>query len=249
VLAKAGTDAMTPGDIAVAANLREDVVAKTLETLVERGDAVRVQRPVAYVHAGAARQYLDAVNAHLEELHRAEPWAMGATSIAIARATGKTEALAVRLLSAFADEGRIANRGGYYAAVEFTPALTAQQREFFDTVVKVDTSHPFAPVPFDEVASAVRKAQVPGTNKAFDTLLARGALIKIGDFLYRGSQVAQIQARVEQFLLKSGKMTASEFRDLLGTSRKYAVPLLEWLDARGVTLRSGDYRMLRKRAT
>ena len=41
-------------------------------------------------------------------------------------------------------------------------------------------------------------------------------------------------------------MTASEFRDLLGTSRKYAVPLLEWLDAHGVTIRNGDYRMLRK---
>ncbi len=42
-------------------------------------------------------------------------------------------------------------------------------------------------------------------------------------------------------------MTAAEFRDLIGTSRKYAVPLLEWLDARGVTLRNGDYRTLRKR--
>lgn len=249
VLAKAGTDAMVPGDIAVAANVREDVVNQTLDTLVERGDAMRVQRPVAYVHAAAAREYLGAVSAHLEELHRSEPWAMGATSIALARATGKTEALAVRLLSAFADEGRISNRGGYYAAVEFTPALTAKQREFFDSVVKVDASHPFVPIAFEEVVSAVRKAQLPGTNKAFDTLLARGALVKVGDFLYRGSQIAQIQARVEQFLLRNGKMTASEFRDVLGTSRKYAVPLLEWLDARGITLRSGDYRMLRKRGT
>lgn len=249
VLTKAGAEAMVPGDIAVAANLREDVVAKTLDTLVERGDAMRLQRPIAYVHAGAAREYLSMVNAQLEELHRAEPWAMGATSIAIARATGKTEALAVRLLSAFAEEGRISNRGGYYAAVEFTPALTAKQREFFDALVRVDASQPFVPVPFDEVASEVRKAQLPGANKAFDTMLARGALIKVGDFLYRGSQIAQIQARVEQFLLRTGKMTASEFRDLLGTSRKYAVPLLEWLDARGITLRSGDYRMLRKRGT
>ncbi|HZY98378.1 MAG TPA: selenocysteine-specific translation elongation factor [Candidatus Baltobacteraceae bacterium] len=249
VLANAGTEPMPAAEIAVAANLREDVVAKALDALAERGDAIRVQRPVAFVHAAAAREYLSAVNAHLEELHRAEPWAMGATSIAIARATGKSEALAVRLLSAFADEGRIANRGGYYAAVDFTPALTTKQREFFDDLVSVDASNPFVPVPFEEVTSAVRKAQIPGAAKAFDTLLARGALIKVGECLYRGSQIAQIQARLEQFLLRAGKMTASEFRDLLGTSRKYALPLLEWLDARGITLRSGDYRMLRKRST
>jgi selenocysteine-specific elongation factor len=41
-------------------------------------------------------------------------------------------------------------------------------------------------------------------------------------------------------------MTAAEFRDILGTSRKYAVPLLEWLDVHGVTIRNGDFRTLRK---
>jgi selenocysteine-specific elongation factor len=42
-------------------------------------------------------------------------------------------------------------------------------------------------------------------------------------------------------------MTMAEFRDLLGTSRKFAVPLLEWFDGRGITVRSGDFRMLRMR--
>ena len=37
-------------------------------------------------------------------------------------------------------------------------------------------------------------------------------------------------------------ITVSAFREALGTSRKYAVPLLEWLDRRGVTRRDGDLR-------
>ena len=39
-------------------------------------------------------------------------------------------------------------------------------------------------------------------------------------------------------------MTVAEIRDLLGTSRKYAVPLCEWLDATGATVRRGDVREL-----
>ena len=35
-------------------------------------------------------------------------------------------------------------------------------------------------------------------------------------------------------------MLASDARDILGTSRKYVVPLLEYFDARGVTKREGD---------
>jgi len=248
-LARSGTDPMISADIAATTNVREDVVAKALDAMVERGDAIRVVRPTAYVHAGAVREYFNAVDLYLENLHRTEPWAMGATSIAIARATGKAEAITVRLLAALAEEGRIANRAGYYSAVDFTPALTPTQREFFDAAVPVDSDSPLVPVAFEPVAEAVRKAQVPGASKAFDTLLARGALVKVGDSLYRGSQIAQVQARLEKFLLHAGKMTAAEFRDLLGTSRKYALPLLEWLDARGVTLRNGDYRTLRKRST
>jgi selenocysteine-specific elongation factor len=248
-LAERGTSPSTPAELAAAVNLREDVVETTLSSLVERGDAVRVLRPEAYVHARAAREYLAAVNAFLDELHRDEPWAMGATSIAMARATNVPEALAVRLLAALAEQGRIVNRGGYYAAVDFTPSLTSKQREFFDGAVPVDSGNPFVPVPFEGVAAAVRTAPFPGAGKALDTLLARGALVRVGDFVYRGSQIAQIQARTEQFLGRSGKMTAADFRDLLGTSRKYAVPLLEWLDARGITLRSGDHRMLRKKTS
>jgi selenocysteine-specific elongation factor len=37
----------------------------------------------------------------------------------------------------------------------------------------------------------------------------------------------------------------SAFREALGTSRKYAVPLLEWFDQQGVTRREGDLRFPR----
>jgi selenocysteine-specific elongation factor len=42
---------------------------------------------------------------------------------------------------------------------------------------------------------------------------------------------------------KPGGFSASEFREALGTSRKYAIPLIEALDARGVTRRRGDVRI------
>jgi selenocysteine-specific elongation factor len=102
-------------------------------------------------------------------------------------------------------------------------------------------------VPFSEAASTVRRSHVPGLSKAFDTLLAQGALVKVGDDLYRGAQIARIRARLEAHFRERERMTAAEFRDMLGTSRKYAVPLLEWLDSHGVTIRDGDYRRLRKR--
>ena len=43
---------------------------------------------------------------------------------------------------------------------------------------------------------------------------------------------------------KSPKMGVSEFKDLTGVSRKFAIPLLEYLDRQRVTRRVGDERMI-----
>jgi selenocysteine-specific elongation factor len=40
-------------------------------------------------------------------------------------------------------------------------------------------------------------------------------------------------------------MTAASFRDLIGSSRKYTIPLLEYFDRDGLTIRIGDIRRLK----
>ena len=42
-----------------------------------------------------------------------------------------------------------------------------------------------------------------------------------------------------------GDFTVAEFRDATGLSRKYAVPILEWADKEGLTVRRGDTRRVR----
>jgi selenocysteine-specific elongation factor len=213
--------------------------------LHERGEVLRVARPAAYVHAGAANALLERVTAFLRAAQAAEPWAMGATSLMISRSLAIDEPFLVRVLEAIADEGRIARRAGYFSTVDYVPRLSEDQQRFFDSHVPLDPSNPFAPSSLADVVGAVKQSRVPGIAKAFDTLLAKGALVKVNDDLYRGTQIAQIHARIEQFLRANERMTMAQFRDVIGTSRKYAVPLLEWFDARGITVRSGDYRMLR----
>ena len=49
--------------------------------------------------------------------------------------------------------------------------------------------------------------------------------------------------RMLQLTKAQGKISLAEFRDLLGTSRKYAVALLDYYDRIGITVRQGDYRV------
>ena len=247
LLAQAGVQAQELGALAFAANVREDVALNAVSALLESGEAVALARPVAYVDGAAFSEFASRTIGELDAAHERESWAMGLTSLVLARTLGIGEPLLVRLLGALVEDGRIVQRHGYYASTAHQPKLTAEQRGFFEAQVPFDAAAPFVPALFDEIAARVKASAIVGIGRAFDTLLARGVLVKVADVVYRGSQIEQAHQRVDAFIVQHGKMSMAEFRDLLGTSRKYAVPLLEWFDGRGITVRSGDYRMLRRR--
>jgi selenocysteine-specific elongation factor len=75
-------------------------------------------------------------------------------------------------------------------------------------------------------------------------LVEAGDLVRIGDFFLTGDQARKLRTDVRSAIESSGPLTVAQIRDLLGTSRKYAVPLSEWLDSTGATRRQGDIRHL-----
>jgi selenocysteine-specific elongation factor len=76
------------------------------------------------------------------------------------------------------------------------------------------------------------------------SLSRSGELVRIGDFHLTRRQAKDIRVKVRDAIVSRGPVTVAEIRDLLGTSRKYAVPLCEWLDQTGATIRRGDTRVL-----
>ena len=78
-------------------------------------------------------------------------------------------------------------------------------------------------------------------------LLERGELIKIDiDLLFHREAIESAESALRKYLEERGQMTVAEFRDLIGSSRKYVVPLLEYFDKKKTTRRMGDMRVLAK---
>jgi len=244
-LRAAGPAGATAARVGAAANVREDVATETLERLVEDGRVMRLAKPAAYLDASLANEIFERVRERLETNEREAPWALGVTALALSRTLAIAEPTLVRVLAALSDEGKLAHRSGYFATPAFVPHLTPEQRAFFDRVFAPDPSAPYVPVAFDDVLSALRATKIPGLSLALDTLLASGTLVKVHDAVYRGTQIADIRAKLEAALRRDKQIAMSGFRDLIGTSRKYAVPLLEYFDATGVTIRTGDARVLK----
>jgi selenocysteine-specific elongation factor len=143
---------------------------------------------------------------------------------------------------------RIDLRAGYYCSPEHRPRLNDEQRAFFEAVVAADERAPLDPVPLSAITAALQRARVKGVEHAFDALVVSGALVTIGAHVYRRAQIDEIRRRLGAALAGDRTITPAQFRDALATTRKYALPLLEWFDATGVTVRDGDVRRLRGEA-
>jgi selenocysteine-specific elongation factor len=80
-------------------------------------------------------------------------------------------------------------------------------------------------------------------QKIVTLLLREKVLLKISDELvFHRSALDQLRKQVAQQKSKSPRMDVAQFKELTGVSRKYAIPLLEYLDREHVTRRVGDAR-------
>jgi selenocysteine-specific elongation factor len=86
-----------------------------------------------------------------------------------------------------------------------------------------------------------------GHDKALlQVLLDQGRAVRLKEnVVFHRSNLAQAESLLVQYLRDHREITPIEFKDLLGVSRKYAIPLLEYFDSQKITMRVGDKRILR----
>ena len=77
------------------------------------------------------------------------------------------------------------------------------------------------------------------------TLEKNGSAVRIDrDLYYSAEAFAQLKDAVTSCLEREGEASAATLRDAMGVSRKFAIPVLERMDALGITKRKGDVRTL-----
>jgi selenocysteine-specific elongation factor len=80
-------------------------------------------------------------------------------------------------------------------------------------------------------------------QKIVTLLLRDRVLIKVSDELvFHRSALEELRRQLASYKLKSAKIDVAKFKELTGVTRKYAIPLLEYLDRERVTKRVGDMR-------
>jgi selenocysteine-specific elongation factor len=82
-------------------------------------------------------------------------------------------------------------------------------------------------------------------KRAYYYMLDTGTLINVGEsIVFHKKSVKEAQEKLIHFLKQNKEIRVSQFKDLLGTSRKYGLPLLIYFDTHNVTIRRAEVRIL-----
>jgi selenocysteine-specific elongation factor len=90
------------------------------------------------------------------------------------------------------------------------------------------------------------KADARELDRALELLVRGGTLARVKDLLFHRRVLDELKAKLLAHLNEKGQINPQEWKEMVGASRKFAIPLAEHFDAEKVTLRVGDLRKLRR---
>ncbi len=230
---KAGIPFTLTFDLLSSPDLAEGFLVLKGEVNSLKGDPILIGRPTwAAITQKAA--------ALLGEYHRAYPLRLGMPKEEFRAKLKFTSTEGQLFFPRWQVDGLITDQGKTISLTTHQVELNSAQKKAADQLVLKFADSQFSP-------PSVKECQQEVGEEVYAVLVSQGDLVQLNPEVVISSRVYEKwhQATID-FLKSNGKITVAEFRDTLQTSRKFALAFLEVLDAKGVTRREGDYRVLNR---
>ena len=216
-----------------------------LDVLQAGGRIVAIDRDW-FVHGEALARLRDLAVATLEQFHRASPLRPGMSREELrGRAGAPDERVFAHLLGALETDGIVRTDRDKVSLAAHSVRLSPEQQKAADRLEQEFLTAAAAP-PSPEEALARAGQSGDEEHELFQVLVEDRKLVRVKESLYFHAQALEaIQDKLVAMLRERKEIGPGDIKDLLGISRKYAIPLLEFFDSRRVTARVGERRVLR----
>jgi selenocysteine-specific elongation factor len=135
--------------------------------------------------------------------------------------------------------GDVVKRAG--RSIALTPEEQRAREQIEQAFAQAGLSVPPVKEVLGKLAIEAKRAQ-----KILQLLLREQALVKVSEeLLFHRAALARLREQLADYKKRRGdRLSVPAFKELAGISRKYAIPLLEYLDRERVTRRAGDERII-----
>ena len=227
---------MPAGELISISGIDQDSAGAALADLIEEGQVREVGGQL--ITESGWRDLRQKAQQILQTYHEKNPLRLGMPREELRSRLGLSPQMFNTLMAWCTDQNIIVIEGGLLRTADhellFSPDQQQQIARFLDQMKRSDANTP-----------SVKEAQHALGDALYYALIDLGRLRQLNaDVVYESGQYEEFAGKITSFLQANGEINAAQARDLLQTSRKYAIALLEHLDDIKVTRRVGDVRVL-----
>jgi selenocysteine-specific elongation factor len=180
----------------------------------------------------------------LDEFHRRNPLVGGINKGELRAQAGASEVVFQAILQQLVQERRLAVSGDLVSLAGRGVVMKDEEAESKKKIEDAFAAAALKVPALNEVLAGLKIDKVRA-QKIVTLLLRDKVLTKVSDELvFHRSALEDLRKRVSAHKAKSATIDVATFKELTGVSRKYAIPLLEYLDRERVTKRVGDLRQI-----
>ena len=241
--------AETPCDAATIARSAASTPERAKEllgALVESGRAVALAGGTRFVHASALEGARQRLVRMLEHFHRDEPLRLGEQRTRLRTRSTTEPALFDEAVNSLISDGTLEEKAGNTLKLaSHKIALSKKQQVIVAALEKIfietDLETPRPDELFDRI-----DAPKNAIEKMLDLLCESGVLIRPEPrVIFHSDTVARVREILIETIQKDGYVETAPFRDILGTSKKYTMALLDHFESTGLTVRVKSRHRLR----
>ncbi len=238
------SDGASAAELAVLAGATPSELDCDLRSLATEG-SIRELGERWYSEDGV-RDARDSLLESLAREHARDVAAAGVSLESLRSAIGRSPGLVNAILADLQREGTIRIEGSVAALAGHVPRLLPEQERLAAAARDRIRAAGLTPLALKELAGVLGVPEHECLS-VLKFLAGRGELVAVTPDLYFDSgAIRRMRARVGEMLAGGRVATPSQLREAFGVSRKYLIPLLEYLDASGFTRRVPAGRVLRE---
>jgi selenocysteine-specific elongation factor len=232
---------MTAADLQLKCLMRAEEMTAMLDSLRAEGRAVQTPGG-GWLHQDTIQKTATDILAAIQAFHSTNPQRAGIGReelLATLKADSKLLDLAVASLLG---TKQIEHNGNVLARAGWSARVVDRDQRLCDQIAAKLQQAGWAPPGAEELAAALGEP-LPRVGAMTRLLGERGILVRLDDrvWMHRDAVEAGKQTALKLFG-RAPMFSTMDFRDALGVSRKYAVPLVDYLDKVRFTVRSGNNR-------
>ncbi|HEY7679055.1 MAG TPA: selenocysteine-specific translation elongation factor [Terriglobia bacterium] len=225
----------------------EQECLQAVQALQKAGQlTVLSEKPLRVAETAHVRALSEAILASLQKFHQANPLLPGASVEAIrAKVLARAHPLvSAEVMRQLAGENKIVLAGEIVRLASHKIVLKDEEERAKQQIARAFEKAGLTVPAVREVLGKV-PVEPKRAEKILQILIQEGTLVRISeDLVFHAEALRRLRRLLSQYKTQSDRINVSAFKDLAQVSRKYAIPLLEYLDRERVTRRAGDERIL-----